>query len=611
MKTIYNFGKVSGVIVFIFFATILLNIQSADAQIVYKKFSPAQKITVSDTSFTINFFNDTLNYGDVGNIVFRNNGSEIVHELWDGVEALVDEYGDPLALDKGFVIDSTKTTWKNSIYEPLNQNGYFGNWLNVKSKYVALRTQNGGQWYYGWARLDVDQTPTYFTIYDYAYNSVPDSSIKAGDDGTGIPKTPVIALSSTSINFSYVTIGSNGSQILNIANTGDTLLKISSISITNDISSVFSIVSNPGAVNLKPGDSIKLTVKFTPKSAKSYTGILVVKSNATNSATMNVPLSGIGTSKKEPQISLDSQSLSFGDVESGKTKDLSVQVTNSGDTSLVISAMNITNDSYGVFSVTNFSGNDIIFSKSSKNYTIRFSPGSVSNCTAILKINSNAVNSAILNLSLSGNGVTKKVPKITLDVQSLSYGLVKTNKTKDMTFKITNTGDSALTVSNITISNDASGVFSITDFSGSEVITNAGLKTHTVKFSPKNIKDYTAILTITSNDPNSGTVTINLSGSGEDPNSVGDVINISDMVNIVPNPVSANTVINIQKQNPGYSDMILYSLTGAKAETVLTNSFVDAGLHTFNLNTSNLSSGMYILEFSCEGKTISAKMIVP
>jgi hypothetical protein len=68
-----------------------------------------------------------------------------------------------------------------------------GKWDSGLVKYLGLKLISGGKIYYGWARLNI--VAGYFTIYDYAYNSIPDSSIHAGDTGgiaTGIfsPKHP-------------------------------------------------------------------------------------------------------------------------------------------------------------------------------------------------------------------------------------------------------------------------------------------------------------------------------------------------------------------------------------------------------------------------------------
>ena len=64
---------------------------------------------------------------------------------------------------------------------------YSGLWNNVIDKYVALKIQVSANIYYGWARLDVGNFGFPITIKDYAYNSIPDQPIFAGQTtATGI-----------------------------------------------------------------------------------------------------------------------------------------------------------------------------------------------------------------------------------------------------------------------------------------------------------------------------------------------------------------------------------------------------------------------------------------
>ncbi len=66
----------------------------------------------------------------------------------------------------------------------------YGNWLGVSDQFVGLRMGVDGQNYYGWLRMSVDSMAGTLTIKDYAYQSIPDSAIAAGDTGSmmiGIP----------------------------------------------------------------------------------------------------------------------------------------------------------------------------------------------------------------------------------------------------------------------------------------------------------------------------------------------------------------------------------------------------------------------------------------
>ncbi|HRI79448.1 MAG TPA: MopE-related protein [Cyclobacteriaceae bacterium] len=56
-----------------------------------------------------------------------------------------------------------------------------GNWINAIQKFLALRFTSNGAQHYGWAKLSVSVVANKVTIHSYAYETVPDSSITAGE----------------------------------------------------------------------------------------------------------------------------------------------------------------------------------------------------------------------------------------------------------------------------------------------------------------------------------------------------------------------------------------------------------------------------------------------
>ncbi|MBA3647221.1 MAG: T9SS type A sorting domain-containing protein [Chitinophagales bacterium] len=59
-----------------------------------------------------------------------------------------------------------------------------GAWGTSSDGYLALKFKIGSQYFYGWARLNIVISIGKFTIYDYAYNSIPNQFILAGDTGS-------------------------------------------------------------------------------------------------------------------------------------------------------------------------------------------------------------------------------------------------------------------------------------------------------------------------------------------------------------------------------------------------------------------------------------------
>jgi hypothetical protein len=64
----------------------------------------------------------------------------------------------------------------------------YGPWLNVKNRYLGLRFKIKGKTHYGWARLTVtvDDIQIKAILTGYAYETIPNHSIRAGEIADGI-----------------------------------------------------------------------------------------------------------------------------------------------------------------------------------------------------------------------------------------------------------------------------------------------------------------------------------------------------------------------------------------------------------------------------------------
>jgi hypothetical protein len=65
---------------------------------------------------------------------------------------------------------------------------YGGYWQNVKSRCLGVRFLINGEVHYGWIGFrEVHDYPVAVKLYGWAYETVPDKEILAGDEGTGAP----------------------------------------------------------------------------------------------------------------------------------------------------------------------------------------------------------------------------------------------------------------------------------------------------------------------------------------------------------------------------------------------------------------------------------------
>ena len=69
-----------------------------------------------------------------------------------------------------------------------------GNWFNVKNRYLGLRFQINGKTHYGWARVNVEVNEKHqltATVTGYAYETIPNKAILAGQTGSDDALAPV------------------------------------------------------------------------------------------------------------------------------------------------------------------------------------------------------------------------------------------------------------------------------------------------------------------------------------------------------------------------------------------------------------------------------------
>jgi PKD repeat protein len=203
------------------------------------------------------------------------------------------------------------------------------------------------------------------------------------------------------------------------------------------------------------------------------------------------------------------------------------------------------------------------------------------------------------NFSIKG-GVAPKQPRIQVTSTRLDFGEVQLNTSADRTLTIRNTGEERLNIANISTDNPVFTVKGSTSFS----INPGNFVDVTVTFTPKVEGSQSGKLSISSNDPEKPTLTIQLSGTG-----------------FAPKPGQPMASFTFSPQSPNVGDTITFDATsstpGAPGGSIISYSwdFGDGSTGTGrNVTHAYTTQGNFTVKLVVtddQGRTASASRTVP
>jgi len=210
-----------------------------------------------------------------------------------------------------------------------------------------------------------------------------------------------------------------------------------------------------------------------------------------------------------PDISVSVEGLDFGAVRVGRVAEQTFTVQNRGRATLTVSDMSIGGGPFAV----NFQGEVEIAAGAARDFTVTFAPEEVDSWDETLTIVSDDPDNDQVTISLTGSGEAAAPPNIVLSANERSFGRVLIDQARNWSLFIGNNGDQTLVVSEISSDNN---VFT-TDFDDELRVAPDGNAQVVVTFRPAAAQAYEGSLTISSNDPDQGEVSVRLLGEGVEP----------------------------------------------------------------------------------------------
>jgi hypothetical protein len=253
-------------------------------------------------------------------------------------------------------------------------------------------------------------------------------------------------------------------------------------------------------LKLTAGQSTAFTVKLAPQVSGAVSGSISLISNAPNSPTV-ISVSGAGG---QPQLSISSSNLSFGNVFVGSSTSQTVTLANSGTAALTISQVNVIGAGFGT---GGFATPLTLNVGQSTALTITFAPTAPGAVSGNVSVVSNAVNPPGA-ITVSGTGAQ---PQLTVTTPTpVDLGNVNVGGSNTKTVTIQNSGNTSVTITQASASGSG---FTLTALTVPLTLAASQSTSFTVQFAPAAAGSVVGSVTILSNAVNSP-LTISLMGTG-------------------------------------------------------------------------------------------------
>jgi HYDIN/CFA65/VesB-like, Ig-like domain len=260
-------------------------------------------------------------------------------------------------------------------------------------------------------------------------------------------------------------------------------------------------------------------------------------------------------------------SASFGSVNEGSSKTLSITIWNDGRTALTITKESV---SGSAFSVSGLTVPKTIQPATSITVAVKFAPEASGAFSGYMALTSNASNSPV-NLAMTGTGLA---PALQATPSSASFGSVPLGTTNSQTVQLTNVGGVTVTISSVSVAGKG---FALHGLTTPLVLACGKTANATVTFDPT-VSGYVAGTVSVASNATNNTLTMTVSGTG-----------VADTRTIAAAPTS----LSFGNENLGHTNTLPVTLrnTGNSSVTLSGATISGAGITTSALSGTLIAPG--------------------
>jgi hypothetical protein len=390
----------------------------------------------------------------------------------------------------------------------------------------------------------------------------------------------------------------------------------------------FSLQDGWDPFNLKPGMSAMVRIRFEPTAIGKYRDSLIFEDNGDGTTSPNPAVvylngegingGGVDTTTKinigggDLLIQSNKRYIDFGTLDLGKNLTKSFTITNSSSLQTVRTLDGNVGPTHVPFSVNG--GNFSLKSELTRSVSVNFNPTAARQFLDSILVTSNAddPNSRSITVYLIGAARTPvdsnaKV-KVTGLTEVLDFGKVKLGSTGSRSFTVSNISDSAVTlVVGITPPSLPFQIPGNTSFS----LTRGTNQVVGVNFMPTKLGQfYDSAVVVSNAAAPTNRLVVYMIGTAVDPNAaVAQASSFDGKIQAYPNPFNLKTAISFSLANSASVSLKVYSLLGEEVMTVNPSAFTP-GVHSFELNGSNLQNGTYFCRLQIGSETKTTQVVL-
>jgi hypothetical protein len=332
--------------------------------------------------------------------------------------------------------------------------------------------------------------------------------------GNGIVQTtPNIDVKPIAENFGEIMVGTvSPAKTISLASIGTAPLAIGQISLSG-AQDDFELTHACSNTEVGPEETCSVSIRFAPQATGTKTATLSIPSNDPDTPTVTVELTGNGIA---PNIDVKPLALDFDEIIVGQVSpDKNTSLSNLGNAPLAVGQISLSGDKDDFERLTHTCSNQNVAPSESCSLSIRFAPQSLGAKTATLSIPSNDPDTPNVEVSLTGDGIAPPKPEIEVKPLSKTFDDIKVGTASPpQRISLSNLGNAPLAVGQITLTGDQDDFKLQTHTCSNQTVAPSESCSLEIRFKPQSLDTKTVSLSIPSNDPETPTVTVALTGKG-------------------------------------------------------------------------------------------------